>query len=116
MPNTTGYSFGDVVLVRFPFTDQRGSKQRPAVVVSSAAYNANRPDVILMAITSQLRDPPAYGEVRISHWQSAGLLKDSAIKPVIFTAEKGIVRKTLGQLADGDQQKLLESLRSILAR
>jgi hypothetical protein len=25
-------SFGDIVLVRFPFTDQIGSKQRPAVV------------------------------------------------------------------------------------
>ena len=36
MPLTTGYSFGDVVLVPFPFTDQSGSKKRPAVIVSSA--------------------------------------------------------------------------------
>ena len=35
MPPTTGYSFGDVVLVPFPFTDQSGVKKRPAVVVSS---------------------------------------------------------------------------------
>jgi mRNA interferase MazF len=33
------YSFGDVVLVPFPFTDQTGNKKRPAVVVSSAAYS-----------------------------------------------------------------------------
>jgi mRNA interferase MazF len=38
MPPTTGYSFGDVVLVPFPFTDQSGIKKRPAVIVSSAAY------------------------------------------------------------------------------
>ena len=38
MPNTTGFEFGDVVLVVFPFTNQQGAKQRPAVVVSSAAY------------------------------------------------------------------------------
>ena len=37
MPNTTGYSFGDVVLVPFPFTDQTASKKRPAVVVSTDA-------------------------------------------------------------------------------
>ncbi|MGH8593635.1 MAG: type II toxin-antitoxin system PemK/MazF family toxin [Gammaproteobacteria bacterium] len=49
MPNTTGYSFGDVVLVSFPFTNQSGEKKRPAVVVSSAAYHQARQDLILMA-------------------------------------------------------------------
>jgi len=39
MPNMTSFEFGQIVLVRFPFTDQRGSKQCLAVVVSSLAYN-----------------------------------------------------------------------------
>ena len=34
MPPTTGYSFGDVVLVPFPFTDQAGTKKRPAVITT----------------------------------------------------------------------------------
>jgi mRNA interferase MazF len=46
------YRFGAVVLVPFPFTDQSTSKQRPAVVVSSAAYQQARSDLIIMAITS----------------------------------------------------------------
>jgi mRNA interferase MazF len=54
----TGCKFGDVVLVPFPFTDQSGAKKRPAVVVSSAAYNVGRPDLILMAITSQIKTAP----------------------------------------------------------
>ncbi len=49
------HSFGDVVLVPFPFTDQSGGKKRPAVIVSSSDYNANRRDLIIMAITSQVR-------------------------------------------------------------
>jgi mRNA interferase MazF len=37
MPTTIGCSFGDVVLVPFPFTDQTAAKKRPAVVISSDA-------------------------------------------------------------------------------
>lgn len=44
MPSTTSYEFGDVVLIPFPFTDQTTHKQRPAAVVSSAAYNRDRRD------------------------------------------------------------------------
>ena len=52
MPPTTGYKFGDVVLVPFPFTDQTGAKKRPAIIVSSGAYHQRRRDVIIMAVTS----------------------------------------------------------------
>jgi hypothetical protein len=36
------FEFGDVVLVPFPFTSQRTSKKRPAVVVSNRAYSTTR--------------------------------------------------------------------------
>jgi hypothetical protein len=32
----TAYKFGSVLLVPFPFTDQTGGKQRPAVIIASA--------------------------------------------------------------------------------
>ena len=63
--------FGDVIVVPFPFSDQTATKKRPAVVVSSEAYHRERPDVILMAITSQFRPTPTVGEVAIPHWQAA---------------------------------------------
>ena len=47
MPSTTEFEFGDVLLVPFPFTDQRTTKRRPAVVVSSAVYNRDKPDLIV---------------------------------------------------------------------
>jgi mRNA interferase MazF len=49
------FEFGDVVLVPFAFTSQTASKRRPAVIVSSRAYNDAKLDVVVMAITSQLR-------------------------------------------------------------
>ena len=79
------YEFGDVVLVPFPFTDQSTTKQRPAVVVSSTRYHTERPDLILMAITSLQRESPPVGELSVRGWQAAGLLKPSAIKPILTT-------------------------------
>ena len=106
--------FGDVVLVPFPFTDQTTTKKRPAVVISSKGYNSARPDFILMAVTSQLRDVDAFGEVWLSEWRAAGLLKPSAAKPVIATIERLLVIKKLGSLATSDREKLRVSVRQIL--
>ena len=64
----TGFEFGDIVLVPFPFTDQSAAKKRPAVVISSAAYQRERPDLIIMAITSQVRPVQAFGEVVVQDW------------------------------------------------
>jgi mRNA interferase MazF len=88
--------FGDVVLVPFPFTNQTTSKQRPAVIVSGLAYNQAKPDVVVMAVTSQLRPNPSLGEVWIDHWQVAGLLKPSAAKPVLATIKQGLIIRKLG--------------------
>ena len=108
------YEFGDVVLVRFPFTNQAAFKQRPAVVVSNRAYNTARPDAVIMAITSQLRSLSSLGEVWIGQWQAANLLKPSAIKPVFATLEQSLLLKQLGTLQPGDQAALRQAIASVL--
>lgn len=114
MPPTINYSFGDIVLVSFPFTDQSAAKQRPAVVVSSEAYHQRRRDLIIMAVTSQMRPNQGLGDVQVTDWQTAGLLKPSAIKPVLATVEQRIVIKRLGRLKDGDQQRLRAAIKTII--
>ena len=106
-------SFGDVVLVPFPLTDKSASKRRPAVVVSSEVYHGEHGDVILMAITSQLR-PTSTTEVEVRRWQEAGLLKPSVIKAAITTIERSFVIKKLGALAMEDREVLRALLNRIL--
>jgi len=106
--------FGDVIVVPFPFTDQTATKRRPAVVVSSEAYNRERPDVILMAITSQVRPAPTVGEVAVVQWRAAGLLKPSVIKPLVTTIEASLVIRQLGTLSSDDQQALRQVLAAVL--
>jgi mRNA interferase MazF len=110
----TSYDFDDVVLVPFPFTDQSASKKRPAVIVSSAAYNAARLDLILMAITSQVRAATAFGEILIPEWKKAGLLKASVIKPVLTTVERRLILRRLGRLEQTDCTTLRQMLPVIL--
>lgn len=94
------FSFGDVLLVPFPFTDQVGTKKRPGVVVSNRDYNAKKPDIVILAITSQVRVPLGYAEAMISDWQVAGLIKASVFKPVFTTIEQNLVLRVLGRLSE----------------
>lgn len=108
------YEFGDIVLVPFPFTSQAASKQRPAVVVSRRAYNAQRPDVVVMAVTSQLRPVEGRTDTALPHWQHAGLLKPSVVKPVFATLEQVLVIRTLGRLHADDQAALRRTIAGVL--
>ena len=110
----TDYSFGDIVLVPFPFTDQSTTKKRPALIVSSNPYNRQRPDIIIMAVTSQMHSVVYFGDVNIENWKQAGLLKPSVIKPIFTTIEKGLVMRKFGRLDDKDLSSLQEALKTIL--
>ncbi|HBR16714.1 MAG TPA: type II toxin-antitoxin system PemK/MazF family toxin [Deltaproteobacteria bacterium] len=95
----TAYKRGDVVLVPFPFSNQTDAKKRPAVIISSDAYNNISSDIVIMAITSQTEKTTGIGECLIHDWRDAGLLKPSAIKPAISTIEQTLVLKKLGKIS-----------------
>lgn len=107
-------AFGDIVLVPFPFTDQSAAKRRPAAVISADAYNERGPDIILMPVTSQLRADARIGDIAVEEWQAAGLLKPSAVKPVIATLEQTLVIRRLGALGSGDREALKAALAELL--
>lgn len=110
----TGYEFGDIVLVPFPFTDQSTTKRRPAAIVSSATYHRRRPDLIILAITSQVRRQAAFAEAEVSGWKEAGLLRPSVFKPVLTTIESGLVIRKLGRLQAQDRASLSDLLAMVL--
>jgi len=113
MLSTTGYDFGEVVLVGFSFTNLQATKKRPAVIISSQIYQQTRPDVIPMAIISQIRQPLATGEAILQDWQAAGLVKPSMIKPLIATIEQNRIVKIMGRLAAADRASLGKVIRTI---
>lgn len=108
------HSIGDVVLVPFPFTDQSSTKKRPAVIISSSAYNAGRRGLIIMAITSQVRQPLGFGEALVADWQVSGLIKPSVLKPVVTSIEQGLVVRNLGEFSATDLHTLQETIAQVI--
>lgn len=62
------YLRGDVVLVRFPFSDLSGAKVRPAIVVNSPHTSR---DIFALPLTSKT-DSLLEGEFVLSEWKGAG--------------------------------------------
>ncbi len=111
----TAYKRGEIILVPFPFSNQSAIKKRPAVIVSSNKYNKLSSDVIIMAITSQIQHIYDIGERRLKDWQTAGLLKPSAIKSAISTLEQKLIIKKLGSLSSDDLKAMNNGLKELLS-
>lgn len=105
---------GDVILVRFPFTDLKGGKGRPAIVVSTAEYNRAGDDIIATAITGNLKATRHPGDYLLEGWREAGLLKESLAKSVVFTIEKSLVMHKLGKLSKIDMQGVSKGMLTAL--
>ena len=67
-----------------------------------------------MAVTSLLSGYPRIGEVVVTNWREAGLIKASTIKPILVTIEKTLIIRALGKLEQPDLLNLKDALRLIL--
>jgi mRNA interferase MazF len=105
---------GDVLLVPFPFSDLSTAKVRPALIVSSALYQAHEPDLILAAITSNVAAATGPLDYILRDWKVAGLKYPSAFKPVLFTLDPARVLHRVGTLTDFDLAEIIKRLRLIL--
>jgi len=105
---------GEVVLVRYPYTDLTAVKARPAVICSSALYHQEQPDLVLAALTSNVAGATGSLDYVLQDWASAGLRFPTAFKPVVVTLEPSLVVHQLGTLSDRDWSEVQARLRLAL--
>ena len=106
------YAIGDVVLVPFPFTDLTDLRVRPAVVVSSEAFNEENDDVTVAMITSQSRIGATDWELR--DWQNAGLRLPSWVRAKLVTLHQGLIQFSPGRLSRRDREGVRQRIRIAL--
>jgi len=109
----TAFNRGDVVLVGFVFADESGRKLRPAVVLSTRAYQRGRQGVIVAAITSNVRRR-LFGDHLIADWKKAGLLFPSVTTGILRTIKQTMIDRRLGAMTMPDLDSVELQLRRSL--
>jgi mRNA interferase MazF len=64
------------------------TKVRPAVVIASATYLAERADAVVGILTTKLPITPATTDYVLQDWQSAGLRAQSCFRAYVLTAHR----------------------------
>ncbi len=105
----------DVVILRWPFTDGSGAKQRPALLISSDTYHNRGEDGLFLLLTSNISRQAEYDVlVQDTHeeFSRTGLRVSSVIRvDKIMNLHKGMVTRVLGQLGSKLQSSVKEKLR-----
>lgn len=103
---------GDVVVG--VFVGARETKVRPAVVIASATYIVERPDVLVGILTTKLPDPPGTTDYILLDWRLAGLRVESCFRAYILTAHRSELTVT-GHLSARDWAAVKARVRAAFA-
>ncbi len=107
------FARGDVVLVRFPFSDLSQTKRRPALVLAVVEYG----DLVLCQITSK-----HYGDRRAVRLEAADFEKGSlpltsyARPGRLLTGDPGLIDKSLGSLFESKRMEVVGAVRALLEK
>jgi len=106
------FAIGEVVLVSFPFSNLKGQKLRPALVLSKAEFD----NLILCQITSKPYSSKLAIRIDRNSFKRGKLPIVSYVRPdKLFTADAIIIRKTAGQLTLSKTNLILKSVRKIFS-
>lgn len=105
----TDYKFQDIILVNFGFSEGVGFKKRPALIISSDNYHTYRQEVIVLAITSNIKRV-LFGDTKIEDLKTTGLIQPSLVCGIIRTIKGDTIIRKIGRLSNQDFLKVKENL------
>lgn len=104
-------STGQVVLIKFPFSDLTNQKLRPCLIIGVAEFD----DIIVCQITSRSYSSKIAIPLKTSDFTKGEIALDSFIRPdKIATLDKKLVLRILGTLRTKKRQEIKKELTKIL--
>jgi mRNA interferase MazF len=90
------------------------TKVRPAIVIASDTYLAERPDVLIGILTTKLPNPPGTTDHILLDWRSAGLRAESCFRAYVLTAHRSELN-VVGHLTARDWDSVRACVRAAFA-
>lgn len=104
------FTVGSVVLVSFPFSNLKGNKIRPALVLAQVEFN----NLILCQITSRPYSSKTAIDIGQSDFIRGTLPLKSFVRPdKLFTADISILKGKAGELTSNKRKTILQKVRSL---
>lgn len=91
------------------------TKVRPAIVIASATYLTERPDVLVGILTTRPPKPPASSDYSLQDWQAAGLRAESHFRAYVLTVHRSELT-IIGHLTDRDWSSVKACVGNAFAR
>ncbi len=105
---------GDVVLVKFPFSDLESTKKRPALCLASCKLTDKFQILTVAMITSQIESFALEGDYLLGDWKNAGLLHSSLIRLAkVASLDLALVEKKIGTISSEDLDKIRVSFKRV---
>jgi len=90
------------------------TKVRPAVVIASATYLAERPDVLVGILTTKLPKAPGSTDHILLDWRSAGLRAESCFRAYVLITHRSELT-VIGHLSERDGESVKARVRAAFA-
>jgi mRNA interferase MazF len=104
-----GFSFAEIIIVDFPFSDGLRSKPRPALVLACDKDN----DLLVARITSN--PPETEFDVALQDSAFSNLMFDSVVRvSKLATIISSGVKKKIGVLSESDKKAVQKALRGFV--
>ncbi len=101
--------FGDIVLLKFPFTDRQSYKKRPALVIN----DFDDGDITVCRITSHLHDTK--NDYYLVNWSDVGLKLPSVVRlHKIATLDKSLVETRMGKLDNISKKSITQIIKNLI--
>ena len=106
------FTVGSVVVVKFPFSNLKGQKIRPALVLAEVEFG----NLILCQITSKPYTSKIALCIKPKDFAKGSLPITSYVRPdKLFTADTTIIKGVVGQLTPNMKDKILKSVHRLFS-